>query len=702
MVNELDHVVPIGEWSKLRVTRQITSSPETDAVSNDHVKQKYRKQHMNPNQMPLILPETPWQVPSSLPEGLWNLSTLALDTETCDPDLTTHGPSWFRGGGFTVGASLAWDGGKVYLPYGHAGGDNLEKARVLGWLQDTLAKFTGKLVLMNGFYDLGWLRMEGVKVPMTNIWDVMMVEALLDEHKQRYNLDSLAKTYHLPPKDERLLEEAAAAYSIEKKDIKKNLWRLPGRFVGPYAEQDAALTLEVYKRQLQEVQLQGLEKVVQLEHDLIPLLQEMRFRGVRVDVDKAAQLHKSFMDESEGHRLEIQRLTGYLPDIWAADSVAVAMDNMGIRYGRTAKDSSPSFTDDWLAGHDHVMPQLVSKARKAYKAGQGFCKGMVLDHADKNGRVHAEFNPLRSDDGGTVSGRFSSSNPNLQQVPARDPVMNTLIRGLFLPEEGERWAAVDYSQQEPRLAVHYAAERGCTRADEAVRRYNDDPNTDYHSFVAELVFGSGFTPKQRSLAKTINLGLAYGMGGAKLCRSLGYPTVRKTNSYSGKEYDAAGPEGQAILDKYNKEVPFVKELSKEYTKIAKEHGYIVTLSSRRCRFPFWEPVAGGRAQLREVAEKTYGAGNIRRAFTHTAFNRKIQGGSADMMKISMRNLWREGIVPLVTVHDENGVSVASRAGALKIAEIMSQCVKLKVPLKVDIDLGSSWGEAKPMKDEEAA
>ena len=655
-----------------------------------------RKPTLDPNQLPLIVPESSWRPPTELP-NLLNEKVIALDTETNDPQLTELGPSWFRGGGHLAGISLAWRGGNIYIPVGHKGGDNLDKAQVLAWLKPLLANFTGTLVLMHALYDLGWLRTEGIPIPpQANLWDVMMVEALLDEHRGFYNLAAIAQSYHLKPKDETLLREAAAAYGL---DPKKDLWQLPGRFVGAYAERDADAPLEIYERQKVLVAQQGLEKVVRLEHDLIPLLQEMRFRGVRVDMKNAEILMDQFTLEHEGYRSEIKRLTGYNVDVWSGDSCAAAMDRADLVFKRTPT-GKPAFTDDWLAGHEHEVPRLISKARKSYKAGQTFCKNMVLDHADKNGRIHAAFHPLRSDDGGTVSGRFSSSDPNLQQVPARDARMNTLIRGLFLPEEGEQWCAIDYAGQEPRLTVHYAAARGCTKAQEAVDKYNTDPNTDYHNLVAEMMFGSGYGPAERKKAKTINLGLAYGMGGAKLARSLRLPTVWKMNSYSGREYEAAGPEAQDLLDKYHVSVPFIRELSKEYSMIAETTGQIRTLSGRLCRFPYWEPKKGGRAMIKKDAISTYGHDNIKRSYTYAALNRKIQGSAADMVKVSLRDLWREGLVPLVTVHDENGLSVPDKTVARRAAEIMSSCVMLKVPLKVDIDFGPSWGAAKPMVEDE--
>lgn len=643
-------------------------------------------------QIPLFETPSNWTPPTELPYEIFNATTIALDTETKDPDLLAKGPSWFRGGFDVAGISLAWGDRSIYLPIGHEGGGNLPREQVIGFIRDLLQKFEGTLVLMNAFYDLGALRMLGIDVDFSRIKvrDVMMIEALIDEHKIRYNLDSIALTYGFQQKDEKLLKEAAANYGF---DPKGEMWRLPSKYVGAYAAYDAAVTLSIYQRQQVQIVLQSLDKVIELEHDLLPLLMEMRWRGVRTDVNKAEELYERFTKQEKEYTKEIQRLTGRPIDIWSADSCAAACEAVNLNYKQTGA-GKPSFEDEWLASHTHAVPQLISKARKQYKAANSFCKGMVLDHADRNGYVHASFNPLKSDDGGTVSGRFSSSQPNLQQVPARDPEMNNLIRGLFLPEPGELWCAADYSQQEPRLTIHYAVVNNCRMAEEAMKKYQEDPDTDYHQLVADMA-GIGRKP-----AKTINLGLAYGMGGAKLARSLGLGTVWKDNSYSNKKYEAAGPEAQAILDKYNNALPFIKQLSKIYIGQADRDGFLTTLSGRRCRFPFYEPKNGGRAMLYKEAGAAYGFDNIKRAMTYPALNRKIQGGSADMIKIALRNLWREGMVPKVTVHDENGLSVKNPTEARKVAEIMRDCVQLKVPLKVDVDVGSSWGTAKPMTDED--
>jgi DNA polymerase I-like protein with 3'-5' exonuclease and polymerase domains len=292
-----------------------------------------------------------------------------------------------------------------------------------------------------------------------------------------------------------------------------------------------------------------------------------------------------------------------------------------------------------------------------------FLQSYVLDN-QVGGRIHAQFNPLRDDDGGTVSGRFSSSDPNLQNLPARNEGVGPLVRGLFLPEEGQLWAACDYSQQEPRLTVHYAALAKCSGAEAAVAAYQNDPTTDYHQLVAEL------TGLPRGQAKSLNLGMIYGMGGARLCHTLGLPTVMKTLR-SGKTLEVPGEEGDTIIKQYHAKLPFVRELQEAVRRRAENTGYIRTLLGRRCRF---------------------GEG---KDYAHKALNRLIQGSAADQSKAAMLNLWEgHGIAPLVVVHDELGCSVESEEQGSLVARTMEEATPLRVPSRADVGYGASWGEAK--------
>ena len=409
-----------------------------------------------------------------------------------------------------------------------------------------------------------------------------------------------------------------------------------------------------------------------MECRLIPLLLEMRWRGVRIDEEKADTVSKKLSIEEQKIQVEIKRKYGAEVNLWANASLEGVFEKNKIWFPRTAKGMA-SFQKDWLEGHEHELPQLIVRARKLNKARTTFIDKMIKDHCF-NGRIHAEAHAMRNDRGGTVSGRFSYSNPNLQQVPARDPEIGSLIRSLFIPEEGCQWGVFDYSQQEPRLTVHYADRMNLAGAKDAVSLYTNE-NADFHQIVADM---ANIPRKQ---AKTINLGLSYGMGKEKLIKELGIEEL----------------EAQALFQQYHAKVPFIRALQDQCARVAMERGYIRTFAGRRCRFNLWEDRYERTLPLPydEAIEK-YGD-NLKRSYTYKALNRLIQGSAADMTKLAMLGLWEEGIVPHLQVHDEVDISIENTEQANTVARIMENCVELAVPLLVDKELGSSWGETKEIK-----
>jgi DNA polymerase I-like protein with 3'-5' exonuclease and polymerase domains len=317
---------------------------------------------------------------------------------------------------------------------------------------------------------------------------------------------------------------------------------------------------------------------------------------------------------------------------------------------------------------------MIAKAREINKAHTTFID-TILKFTHK-GRIHADINPIRSDQGGTVTGRFSYANPNLQQIPARNKELGPMIRSLFLPEVDHKWGCFDYSQQEPRLVVHYAATTEPICFDESVTKIVEEfknDSVDFHKTVAIMANIS------RDQAKTINLGLFYGMGKAKLQAELGL---------NSKE------EAENLFNQYHTNVPFVKELMNKTSAHAQSSGSIGTLLGRRCRFNKWEPATFGMhtAMSFEEAERTYGRGRIRRAMTYKALNKLIQGSAADMTKKAMLDLYNEGIIPHIQIHDELDISVIDDNQAKKIVEIMEGAVTLAIPNKVDYESGETWGD----------
>jgi DNA polymerase I-like protein with 3'-5' exonuclease and polymerase domains len=609
-----------------------------------------------------------WICPESFPD-LKNYKYIAIDLETRDPDLKIRGSGAIIGNGEIVGIAVAVDGWSGYYPIAHQGGGNLEKNKVMDWIKDVCSSDSVKL-FHNAMYDVCWLRAAGVQIN-GHIVDTMVMSSLIDENRLSYTLNSISFEFLGEVKDEKALIEAAQSWGI---DPKSEMYKLPAMYVGNYAEKDAQLTLELFKVLSREMQKQSLQNVFDLETQLFPCLTDMKFKGVRVDIEKAKLLKQQLTNQEQEILLKVKRETGIEPQIWAARSIATVFDKLGLHYERTEKSHAPSFTKNFLQEHKHPIVQMIAKAREINKAHTTFID-TILKFTHK-GRIHADINPIRSDQGGTVTGRFSYANPNLQQIPARNKELGPMIRSLFLPEVDHKWGCFDYSQQEPRLVVHYAATTEPICFDESVTKIVEEFKNDSVDFHKTVAIMAGISREQ---AKTINLGLFYGMGKAKLQAELGLNTKA---------------EAEKLFNQYHDNVPFVKELMNKTSQFAQTSGSIGTLLGRRCRFNKWEPATFGMhtAMSFEEAERTYGRGRIRRAMTYKALNKLIQGSAADMTKKAMLDLYREGIIPHIQIHDELDISVIDDNQAKKIVEIMEGAVTLAIPNKVDYESGETWGD----------
>ena len=609
-----------------------------------------------------------WICPENFPD-LKGYKYIAIDLETKDPDLKVRGSGAIIGNGNIVGIAVAVEGWSAYYPIAHEGGGNIDKDKVLSWFKQVCALPNVK-IFHNAMYDVCWIRAAGIQIN-GHIVDTMVMSSLIDENRLAYTLNSISYEYLGEVKDEKALTEAAQSWGI---DPKSEMYKLPAMYVGNYAEKDAQLTLELFKVLSRELQKQNLQNIFDIETQLFPCLLDMKFIGVRVDVEKAKLLKQKLTAQEQELLLKVKRETGIEPQIWAARSIATVFDKLGLHYERTDKSQAPSFTKNFLSEHKHPIVQMIAKAREINKAHTTFIDTILkFTH---NGRIHADINPIRSDQGGTVTGRFSYANPNLQQIPARNKELGPMIRSLFLPEIGHKWGCFDYSQQEPRLVVHYAATTEPICFDESVAKIVDEfknNSVDFHQTVADM---AGIS---RTQAKTINLGLFYGMGKAKLQAELGLNT---------KE------EAEVLFNQYHNNVPFVKELMNKTSQFAQTSGSIGTLLGRRCRFNKWEPATFGMhtAMSFEEAERTYGRGRIRRAMTYKALNKLIQGSAADMTKKAMLDLYNEGIIPHIQIHDELDISVKDDNHAKKIVEIMENAVTLAIPNKVDYESGETWGD----------
>ena len=620
---------------------------------------------MRNTQIPLFTPETEWVMPEEL-KDLRGAKEIAIDLETYDPQLKELGSGNVVKNGHIAGIAVAVEGWSGYYPVHHEQGGNMDKKLVFAWLQELFNQENTTFIFHNAMYDVCWLRSNGLSIK-GKIVDTMIAASLIDENRMSYQLDSLAKFYIGMGKDEKILIEAAKEYGV---DPKADMWRLPAMFVGQYAERDAEATLKLWKRLEVEIYNQELTDIFSLETRLFPCLVDMRFKGVKVDLEKAQHIKQNLIKREETLIKKIKDLTGIDVEIMAARSIAKAFDKLKLPYDRTEKSNEPSFTKNFLQNHPHELPQAIAEARELNKAHTTFIDS-ITKHA-VNGRIHADINQIRSDDGGTVTGRFSMSNPNLQQIPARHPELGPMIRSIFIPEDKCKWGSFDYSQQEPRILVHYAKLQNLEGVDEIVDAYQKG-DADFHQVVADM---AGIERKQ---AKTINLGLMYGMGKNKLMAELG---LMKESA-------------EKLIKQYHTKAPFVKKLMENVSRKANDRGKIRTLLGRACHFDLWQPVQFGvfKPLPLEQARKEYDE-PLKRAFTYKALNKLIQGSAADMTKKSMVALYENGIIPHIQIHDEVDISIESVQKAEEIITIMESAVKLEVPNKVDYEQGDNWGEIK--------
>ena len=613
-------------------------------------------------QKPLFAPQVEWTPPQNFPD-LSKYEEIAIDLETKDPDLIKMGSGSVTGRGQMVGVAVAVHDWSGYYPIAHEGGGNMDKAKVLKWFQAVLNTDATK-IFHNAMYDVCFIRATGLSIN-GKIIDTMIASAVVDENQMRYDLNNCAKRYTGKTKSETNLYEAAKSWGV---DAKAEMYKLPAIYVGEYAEKDAEITLALWQELKKEILHQDIQSIFDLETELFPCLVDMRFLGVRVDVQGAHKLKQQLVEQEKEFLHKVKKETQVDVQIWAARSIEQVFQKLSLPYDRTDKTNSPSFTKNFLQNHPHPTVKLIAQAREINKAHTTFID-TILKHNHK-GRIHAEINQLRSDNGGTVTGRFSYSNPNLQQIPARNKELGPRIRSLFIPEEGHTWGCFDYSQQEPRLVVHYAALQNLYGVDEVLEAYREG-DADFHTIVADMA------EIPRSQAKTINLGLFYGMGKNKLQAELG---VSKDKA-------------EDLFRQYHDKVPFVKKLMDNVMSRAQNAGKIRTLLGRLCRFHLWEPNQFGihKALPHDAALLEHGPG-IKRAYTYKALNRLIQGSAADMTKKAMIELHKEKIIPHIQVHDELDISVNNNFD--KIKDIMEHAVSLEVPNKVDYESGPNWGTIK--------
>ena len=607
-----------------------------------------------------------WLHPTETP-SMKGKDVVAIDLETCDTELKKMGPGWPRKIGSVIGVAISSGDFTAYYPIAHEGGGNMDKSVIVDYIKEVCEDESIQKVFHNAQYDIGWLSTLGIEVK-GYIHDTMIAAALLNENRYSFTLNSMVAEYLGEFKNESLLKAKAEELGL---DPKADMYKMHASFVGEYAEADARLTWRLHERFITEIEKEDLTKVYDIECRLIRVIFNMTKRGVRVDMDKAFGLKKKLLNKEKQYLKRIKDLVGQDVQINAARSVAQAFDSVNLEYPRTEL-GAPSFTQTFLETHAHELPRMITKARVLNKLQGTFVDGVA--RYVHNGRLHAHINQIRGDNGGTVTGRFSMYAPNLQQMPIRNEYGSEL-RKIFIPEEGEYWLSADYSQQEPRILTHFAILNKNAGAEEVQQAFVK--GLDFHKQTAEM---AGI---DRRLAKTIGLGVMYGMGYKKMAIDL----------------DIAPTEAKDMLKEFRQKVPFMQGMLEAVMNRANQIGSVRTYLGRRCKFDLWEPAwyeAGvfHKALPHNEATTKWG-GSIKRAGTYKALNRLIQGTAADQTKKAMVDIYEQlGIIPLIQVHDELNCSVKSDKEAKEIKDMMETCIDLKVPSNVDYKIKDNWGDAK--------
>jgi len=644
---------------------------------------------------------------------LKDVDTVAVDIETYDPNLKTKGLGAIRNDGFICGIAVATGKETAYFPLRHSDIfiDYKRDEKIWDALNEKIFQNENiTKIFHNAMYDVCWIRaVTGMKMK-GRIVDTMIAASVIDENRFKYSLDSLSKDYLNEEKYKYDLQQKTLEWSGGTvKDPMTNMHKLPASIVKEYAKQDVNLTYKlwnIFNKQIDEVlytkedgEQKTCRQIFELETKLFLCLVDMKFKGVRIDVAKAIQFGRHLKKRREQILKAIESLTTVRVDIWAATSIKKLLDHLHIKdYKVTPKSKMPQLPKDYLKTHSNKCLRMIAKAREYDKAANTFIDGL-LEYVHE-GRIHADINQIRSDAGGTVTGRFSMSNPNLQQIPAKG-FIGKKMRELFIPEEGCKWGSFDYSQQEPRIVVHYAIKLGLPGTGNLQEEFDKD-DADFHQIVADMANIS------RKQAKTINLGLFYGMGKIKLQKELGLDQRQ----------------ARELFNEYHGRVPFVRQLSQELIQFAKDNRLLFTLYDRFCRFDKWEttnkewnPEINRFNEVplytKEQAMEAFKAEMLDKykenkidanymdyfdryytpAFTYKALNKLIQGSAADMTKKSMVDLYEKGIIPHIQIHDELCFSIKDHEPKL-IKETMEQTIPLEVKNKVDYESGPNWGTIK--------
>ena len=564
--------------------------------------------------------------------------------------------------------------------------DVRETPQVIPWLKDLLPRCK-QVAAQNAQYEYQCSRFFNID-PRTVKWYCTMVnECLINEHHLTYDLASIAGYHRVDTQKHRHLEAIRAAMRWSSaREVLERLSEVPVDLAAPYGASDASDTLNIYWAQQIDIEEQHLQIVSVLEMDLLPVLADMSWGGIRVDLEAAHEAIPLLDVKEEKLQIEINLMAGGKFNVNSTPQVRAFFKPEpiskfqwrlidGTLVGPTKGGKGPSLDQNVMREIKHPMAAAIRDLRKTIKLRDTFLKGHVIGSADGEGYVHTQFNQTRNDaDAGTITGRLSSVDPALQQITKRDKENAAILRSKFLADPDEDWLCADYSQVDFRCAAHLINDPAIIEA------YANDPSLDYHQVVSDM---TGI-PRNAAYAgapntKQINLGLAFGAGKGKLAFMMGM--AYQIGEYRNKMVYYAGQEAEDIFNLYHKKLPGVKLFMKKAEDVAKHTGFVKTQTGRRLRFP-----------------RGMGA--------HKAAGLLYQANAADLHKVGLIRVdreIREGNLParlMMSCHDEIGVSMKQNQEVKdRIVRVYTDfnspgsMPNMRVPITATGDYGRDWYEA---------
>ncbi|RTZ74603.1 MAG: DNA polymerase I [Gammaproteobacteria bacterium] len=561
-----------------------------------------------------------------------------------------------------VGLSFAVEPGKAaYVPLIHdypGAPRQLEQAWVLEKLRPLLESETCPKLGQNLKYDMSVLARHGIEMRGIR-YDTMLESYVLDSTATRHDMDSLAKKY--------LGYEPVSFQSIAGKGKNQLTFdQIPLDQAAPYAAEDADITLRLHQELWPKLEPEkGLRRVFEeIEMPLVPVLSRMERTGVRIDTELLKRQSVELAEKL--HQLEERAyaLAGRPFNLGSPKQIGeIFFDELGMEVIRKTPKGAPSTSEavlQELAARGHELPAVILEHRGLAKLKSTYVDKLPEMVDPDTGRVHTSYHQAVA-----ATGRLSSSDPNLQNIPVRTEE-GRRIRKAFVAEPGWKMLAADYSQIELRIMAHLSGDEGLLRAFEQ--------GLDIHAATAAEVFGydspEAVEPEARRRAKAINFGLIYGMSAFGLARQL----------------DIGRDEAQEYVDLYFSRYPGVREFMEKTKEQAREKGYVETLFGRRLYLP---EINSRNGQRRAAAERT-------------AINAPMQGTAADIIKRAMIEVdrWLEQEQPQVRmvmqVHDELVFEVKKEQvekARKRIVDAMQGAAELRVPLVVDVGVGDDWEAA---------